>query len=83
MNEFNASYIGAVCAEFRRICTKATQQDVADEVGVARESVSKFERGVVCNGLVFMWYIKQGLFEWMPIEKFDGWRGFFQFERSN
>ena len=70
-----ASYIGAMCAEYRRYYLKVTQQKIADESGVSRELVSKFERGTLPNALVLFWYIKHGLFEWMPIEKWNGWRG--------
>ena len=67
-------YIGAMCHEFRRIkCKGITQQDVADAVGYSRESVNKFESGGNGNCAIFMWYIKNGLFDWVPIQNWNGW----------
>ena len=74
-NNVNASYIGAMCSNFRRYFTTKSQDDVANEIGCSREAVSKFERGRVCNGVVFMWYIKNGVFTWLPVDKWDGWNG--------
>lgn len=71
----DASYIGAMCSNFRRYFTSKSQEDVAYEIGCSRESVSKFERGKVCNAIVFMWYIRKGIFNWLPVEKWDGWNG--------
>ena len=70
-----ANYIGAMCAEYRRYFLKVSQQKVADDVLVSRELVSKFERGTHSNSVIFLWYIKHGLFDWMPIEKWQGWGG--------
>lgn len=70
-----AQYIGAMCAEYRRYVLKVSQQQVADEVRVSRELVSKFERGTNPNALVLFWFIKHGLFDWVPIEKWNGWSG--------
>lgn len=50
---------------------------VAQSCGVSRELVSKFERGVLPNSLVFLWYIKNGIFDWVPYNKWCGWQGFF------
>lgn len=72
-NEITPNYIGAMCANYRRYYTDFSQQEVADDVGCSREAVSKFERGRVCNGVIFLWYIKQGLFNWVPVEKWNGW----------
>ena len=66
--------MGAMCSEYRRYFLKGvSQQQIANETGVSRELVSKFERGTNPNALVFMWYIRHGLFDWMPIEKWKGW----------
>lgn len=67
------SYIGAMCSNYRRYFTEYSQQDVADDTGCSREAVSKFERGRTCNGIIFLWYIKNGIFEWVPIDKWNGW----------
>lgn len=75
-NEITPSYIGGMCATYRRYFTYKSQDDVAYEVGCSRESVSKFERGRVCNAIIFLWYIRQGIFNWLPAEKWDGWDGF-------
>lgn len=76
MSILTSSYIGAMCSEYRRYHLKGvTQQRIADDCGVSREAVSKFERGTICNGVIFMWYIKKGIFEWVPIEKWQGWTG--------
>lgn len=72
-NEVTPSYIGAMCSNYRRYFTKFSQQDVADYVGCARETVSKFERGHNCNGVIFLWYIKHGIFNWVPMERWNGW----------
>lgn len=72
-NEVTPSYLGAMCAQFRRMYTSYTQEQAADEIGCSREVVCKFERGRSCNAIVFLWYIKQGLFEWCPAERWNGW----------
>lgn len=72
-NEITPNYIGAMCANYRRYYTDFSQQEVADDIGCSREAVSKFERGRVCNGVIFLWYIKQGIFNWVPVEKWNGW----------
>ena len=73
MEGINPYYIGAMCHEFRRYRLHVNQQEIADDCAVSRETVSKFEQGKVQNTVVFMWYIKNGLFEWMAI---DRWVGF-------
>ena len=70
-----AQYIGAMCSEYRRYFLKVSQQQIADEVGVSRELVSKFERGSNTNSLVLFWFIKHGIFDWVPIEDWKGWSG--------
>lgn len=72
-NKLTPSYIGAMCANYRRYYTEASQDNVAADVGCDRSAVSKFERGVRPNAVIFMWYIKHGLFNWVPIEKWNGW----------
>ena len=72
-NEITPNYIGAMCANYRRYYTDFSQQEVADDIGCSREAVSKFERGRVCNGVIFLWYIKQGVFNWVPVDKWNGW----------
>ena len=57
-NEITPNYIGAMCANYRRYYTDFSQQEVADDVGCSREAISKFERGRVCNGVIFLWYKK-------------------------
>lgn len=71
----SAQYIGAMCSEYRRYFLKVSQQQVANETGVSRELVSKFERGANPNALVLFWFIKHGIFDWVPIEKWNGWSG--------
>lgn len=74
----SASYIGAMCHEYRIYELKGiTQQHIANECNVSREAVSKFERGTLSNAVIFLWYIKHGIFDWMPIEKWCGWEGVF------
>ena len=68
-------YIGAMCANFRKYALDVTQQTVADETGVSRELVSKFERGTLPNSLVFFWYIKNGIFDWVHYSDWNGWSG--------
>lgn len=81
-NDCDASYIGAMCSNYRRYFTCKSQEDVAAELGCSREAVSKFERGRVCNGVIFMWYLKRGILNWLPLEKWDGWSGWANSERS-
>jgi transcriptional regulator with XRE-family HTH domain len=67
-----------MCHEFRRFHLKGvTQKDIAEDCGLSRESVSRFERGTLSNSVIFLWYIKHGLFDWVPIEKWQGWAGAF------
>lgn len=71
-----ANYIGAMCHEYRRYrLNGVTQKDIAKDCGVSREAVSRFERGSLSNAVIFMWYIKHGIFEWVPIERWNGWDG--------
>lgn len=72
-----ASYIGAMCGEYRRLYLNVTQAEIAKELDISREAVSRFERGTLCNGLILFWYIQHGLLEWLPIEKWNGWGGAF------
>lgn len=80
--EITPSYVGGMCASYRRYFTDKSQDDVADEIGCSREAVSKFERGRVCNAIIFLWYIQQGIFNWLPADKWDGWNSFAYSERS-
>lgn len=70
-------YIGAMCANYRKYELNMTQKQIADACHVSRELVSKFERGSLPNSLVFLWYIKHGIFDWVPIERWCGWNGYF------
>lgn len=70
-------YIGAMCAQYRKVNLKMTQKEVAQACRVSRELVSKFERGTLPNSLVFLWYIKMGIFDWVPYERWCGWQGYF------
>ena len=72
-DKLTPSYIGAMCSNYRRYYTGASQENVATDVGCDSSTVSKFERGVRPNAVIFMWYIKRGLFDWVPIEKWNGW----------
>lgn len=72
-NNVSPSYVGGMCATFRRYQTKYSQEDVAREVGCSREIISKFERGRGTNSIIFLWYIKHGIFDWMPPNKWNGW----------
>lgn len=70
------NYIGAMCANYRKYELKQSQQQVADICGVSRELVSKFERGSLPNSFVFLYYIKMGIFNWCPVERWCGWQGY-------
>lgn len=72
-NEISSDYIGAICAEFRRYYTDASQEDVAESVGCSREAVSRFERGLNTNSIIFLWYIKQGVFDYKEPSLWSGW----------
>lgn len=71
--KITASYIGAMCGEFRRMILDVPQQRVANDTDTSREAVSMFERGRRPNAVIFMWYIKNGLFTWIPLERWNGW----------
>jgi hypothetical protein len=73
MDGITADYIGAMCREFRLRILKCPQKIVAADCGTSRELVSRFERGTNGNPVIFMWYIKRGLFRWVPIENWNGW----------
>ena len=73
MQHVSNSYIGAMCSEYRRYILKVSQKQVALDCGCSRESVSKFERGAIANSRVFLWYIKNGIFDWVSYEKWNGW----------
>lgn len=72
-NKITPSYMGAMCAQFRRYHTNYSQADVAKELGIERSSVGKFERGRNNRAYIFMWYIKHGIFRWCPAERWNGW----------
>lgn len=75
-NCYNQTYISAMCREYRRLYLKGqTQQTVADECNVSRETVNRFENGYISSAVIFMWYIKHGIFEWVPIDHWNGWNG--------
>lgn len=74
MRNISNEYIGAMCANFRKYELKQSQQQVADICNLSRELVSKFETGKIPNSKVFFYYIKMGIFEWIPIEKWEGWQ---------
>ena len=76
MNGITSDYIGAMCADFRKYKLKQTQKEVAKTCDVSREAVSKFERGKLGNSCVFFYYIKMGLLDWCPIDRWNGWNGF-------
>jgi response regulator of citrate/malate metabolism len=67
------SYIGTVCGAYRRCHTEFSQEDVAEELGIDRSTISKFERGTTQSAFVFLWYVAHGIFEWKPIETWNGW----------
>ena len=69
-------YIGAMCSDFRRYKLKCSQERVSRETGYSREMVSKFERGKVSNTIIFLWYIKMGIFNWVPARMWEGWGGY-------
>lgn len=72
----SGNYIGAMCHEYRKYHLKGvTQKKIADDCGMSREIVSKFERGTSPNAIIFMWYIKHGIFDWLPIDRWNGWGG--------
>ena len=73
MRDISDSYIGAMCAEYRRYILHKPQRMVAKDVGVSRELVSAFETGRQPNSRIFLYYIKMGIFDWVPIEKWNGW----------
>lgn len=50
-----------------------TQQQVADALNYSQENISSFENGRNSNNRIFLWYIKQGLFEFWAID--DIFRG--------
>lgn len=75
MRNISSEYIGAMCSDYRRYELKYSQTQVAHLCNVSRELVSKFERGSNSNARIFLFYIKMGIFDWVPIEKWCGWRG--------
>lgn len=73
MRNISYEYIGAMCADYRRYELHYSQNQVAKICNVSRELVSKFERGNTTNAKIFLFYIKMGIFEWLPIDKWIGW----------
>lgn len=73
MEHVTNEYIGAMCANFRKYELGMTQERVAKETNYSRELVSKFERGTLPNSRVFLWYIKMGIFDWIPVDNWNGW----------
>lgn len=73
MGSVNSNYIGAMCGDFRRYQLHLPQTKVASDCYVSRELVSKFENGQTSNAIIFLWYIKMGIFDWVSIDKWNGW----------
>lgn len=66
-------YVGAMCREFRRLVLKKNQTEVANEIGCCRATVNRFENGNNTSYECFFYYIRQGLFDWIPADKWKGW----------
>lgn len=73
MEGITRNYIGAMCSNFRRYILHESQTTIAKDCNVSRELVSKFENGENANAIIFMWYIKRGLFDWVPPRHWNGW----------
>lgn len=70
-----ANYIGAMCRDYRKYILHKTQDEIAKEIGFSRAAVSRFEGGTMPNAIIFMWYIKHDIFDWLPIDAWQGWGG--------
>lgn len=71
MNHINCEYVGWMCAYYRRHILRIPQSRVALETGYSRSNISAFENGRTDNTTIFMWYIKNGIFEWIPPKKWN------------
>ena len=56
-----------ICSEFRKDVLKITQEDLAKELDYSQENISAFENGRNANSIIFIWYIKNGLFNYYSI----------------
>ena len=56
-----------ICSEFRKDVLKITQEDLARELDYSQENISAFENGRNANSIIFIWYIKNGLFNYYSI----------------
>lgn len=66
---------GRACARFRREALNVTQKQVAKELNYSQENISAFENGRNSNNLIFMWYIRNGLFNYYSINEVCGCNG--------
>lgn len=51
--------VGQKCQEHRKRLGY-TQKDVGYQIGYSYENISAFERGVINNLTIFLWYVKHG-----------------------
>lgn len=79
-DDLDNRYIGMMCSIYRRYELRLTQEEFAKETGYSREAISKFEHGTQQSALLFIHYIKRGIFNWMPI---DYWGGLVTLEGSD
>lgn len=61
-----------LCKKFRQEQLKVTQKDVAEELNFSQENISAFENGRNGNVVIFMWYVKNGLFDYYSIDEITG-----------
>ena len=70
MAYFECKINNELCKRFRQEQLKVTQQDVAEEY--SQENSSAFENGRNGNVVIFMWYVKNGLFDYYSINDICG-----------
>lgn len=52
--------IGMKCKLFRKYTLKATQREIADELGYSVSNISAFEKGSNTNYTILAWYVNKG-----------------------
>lgn len=72
MAHFEFKINNELCKKFRQEQLKVTQEDVAKELGYSQENISAFENGRNGNVIIFMWYVKEGLFDYYSIDDIYG-----------
>ncbi len=67
IKDINRDNIGAVCCVYRQAILNEPANSFADRHDVSKGAVSYFERGMTESLPVFLAYLQDGLFDYLPV----------------